>query len=203
MKSYRQVVLALVTVLFSVSVFGFSLERYVEGVHYSRIANPEPAPGTVVELFSFGCPHCANLEPALEQWLQKKPDNVTFSRVPATWNARFEFLARIHYVMQALDIEDKAAQALFDHIHKESRPLQSVDDVAAFMAGQGVKRVDFDAAWKDEARNEQVAAAGALFTRHQVSGVPAMLVNGQYSISVSQAGSTTEVFEVVNFLLKK
>ena len=48
----------------------------VEGKNYVRMQNPHPVETgkqiEVIEFFSYGCPHCAALEPYLDTWLEKK-----------------------------------------------------------------------------------------------------------------------------------
>src|SRR5574339_634003 len=36
----------------------------------------------VVEFFSYACPHCADFEPYLQSWEQRKPKDVAFKMVP-------------------------------------------------------------------------------------------------------------------------
>ena len=85
-----------------------SQELYKEGTHYERL--PEPVPtGTkdkaeVVELFWYGCPHCFKLEPAVSEWLSKKPDNIEFVRIPAVLGQHWEIGARAYYVAEELGV---------------------------------------------------------------------------------------------------
>lgn len=203
MKLYLRLLLALVTLGVSVSGFAFGMERFVENVHYQRVPDAEPIPGNVMEFFSFGCPHCAHLEPAVEQWLQRKPAAVTFTRVPATWNPRFEFFGRIYYTLEALGVADAHMQAMFDYIHKLNKPLRTRDDAAVFAESRGIDQAGFVKAWDSEAVNAKVAAAMPLLARYQVRGVPAFVVNGVYMTSVSMAGSEAELFDVIDFLLSR
>ena len=39
-------------------------------------------PITVYEFFSYGCVHCRNFDPILEEWLETAPDDVDFARKP-------------------------------------------------------------------------------------------------------------------------
>src|SRR5215212_8331004 len=56
---------------------------------YEVLPQPQPvATGDrieVVEFFWYGCPHCANLQPSLENWLKRKPVDVELRRVPAVF----------------------------------------------------------------------------------------------------------------------
>ena len=55
-----------------------------EGTHYVRLKNPLPVDSgdkiEVLEFFSYGCPHCADLEPVLVGWQKTLPADVA---VPA------------------------------------------------------------------------------------------------------------------------
>ena len=58
----------------------------VEGKDYARLKNAQPVETgkkiEVIEFFSYGCPHCNDLEPILDAWVAKLPPDVQFRRVP-------------------------------------------------------------------------------------------------------------------------
>ena len=57
-----------------------------EGKQYIRLKNPQPVETgkkiEVIEFFSYGCPHCGDLEPVLQGWLKTMPADVEFRRIP-------------------------------------------------------------------------------------------------------------------------
>jgi thiol:disulfide interchange protein DsbA len=119
-----------------------------EGINYKRIANPQPTANPeqieVLELFWYGCPHCYHLEPQLDAWLENKPDDVAFVRMPAVLGADWELLARAYYTMELLGVEEQVHRPLFEHIHKQRKRIRTVDDVKAVFVDQGVAAQDFD-----------------------------------------------------------
>lgn len=203
MKTITQSMFVIVLAMVCSSAWAFSLERYVEGVHYEKVAAAEPSPNTVIEFFSFGCPHCHHLEPLVEKWLTTKPEAVQFTRVPATWNARFRVLGKLYYVIEALGIEDKAVPAVFDYLHTQNKVIDGRASAWSALSGLGVKEADFAKAWEDDQVETKTNTAGKTFGQYQIRGVPAIVVNGQYKTSVKMAGSQEEVFAVINFLLTK
>ena len=203
MKRFVQLWLVFAGMLIAASSFGFVGERFVEGVHYTRAENGSPQPGAVVEFFSFGCPHCAHLEPGLEQWLATKPDTVVFSRSPVTWSQQYAFLARVWFVLEGAGVQEDGIQKIFNHIHKDKKALNTPQDVAALMATLGVDQARFDALWDGPDMDQKLRGAQENLLRYKVSGVPAFLVAGQYMTSVSQAGSVAELFDVIGYLLAK
>jgi len=56
----------------------------------------------VIEFFWYGCIHCYNLEPLIENWEKKLPGDVQFRRVPAVFNERWAQDAAIFYSFEAL-----------------------------------------------------------------------------------------------------
>ena len=203
MKTIMYGFVALVMGLMNSAALALSMERYVEGVHYVKVDGAQHMPDSVVEFFSFGCPHCYHLETDLEHWLSSKPGAVQFSRVPATWNSKFRQLAQAYYVIAALGLEEKAVPKVFHHIHKDKQTLSSASDLANLLQDLNVDPDQVEELWNSEAVATNLARAGQTFTKYQLRGVPAVVVNGQYKTTVRMAGSSAELFEVVNFLLGK
>ena len=203
MVMINKLVCAAVLAMSASSVFAFSLERYSEGVHYTKVAEAGTKPNTVVEFFSYGCPHCNHLEPEVEAWLANKPDQVAFSRVPATWNASFQTLAQLYFTLEKMGELERVHKPAFDYLHKDHKPIGSMKEALIFAKEQKLDEAAFTAAWNDTSVKSKMHESGKLFTKYKVRGVPAMVVNGQYSTSVSMAGGEKELFDVVNFLLKK
>jgi thiol:disulfide interchange protein DsbA len=54
----------------------------------------------VIEFFSYGCPHCADLEPHLQAWLKRLPPDVQVRRVPVAFQPSWENLARVYYTLE-------------------------------------------------------------------------------------------------------
>ena len=79
------------------------------GRHYDLIEPPaETAVGAgkveVVELFWYGCPHCYQFEPVIEQWLEGKPEHIEFVRMPAVFAPNWEVHARAYYAAEQLGV---------------------------------------------------------------------------------------------------
>ena len=79
-----------------------------EGKDYVRLKNPQPVETgkkiEVIEFFSYGCPHCHDLEPFLDAWMAKLPPDVQFRRVPVMFQQRWEALAKIYFTLDAMGV---------------------------------------------------------------------------------------------------
>lgn len=181
---------------------------FEEGIDYQKVATPQP-PVTdngrieVLELFWYGCPHCYHLEPELNIWLKKKPDDVEFVRIPAVLGPSWELLARGYYTAQVLGVLDRIHEPLFDHIHKERKAIRNVAELKAFFEQQGVSGADFDKAWNSFAVVTDTNRARDVHNRYGVTGVPTLIVDGRYRTSASLTGSNEKMFKVVDFLIDK
>ena len=58
-----------------------------EGIDYTELGKPQATETgekiEVLEVFMYGCPHCFELEPRLEDWIAKRPAVVDIVRIPA------------------------------------------------------------------------------------------------------------------------
>ncbi len=197
----------LLTLLALLFVASPSFAAFEEGVQYQTLDSPQPTSSgdkiEVVELFWYGCPHCYHLEPELNAWLKKQPDDVALVRVPAVLGPSWELLARAYYTAQLLGVLDKIHEPLFDHIHKEHKAIRSVADLKAFFEQQGVSGADFDKTYNSFAVVTRTGRAREAHRLYGVSGVPTLIVNGKYRTSASLAGGNEQMLEVVDFLIDK
>lgn len=180
---------------------------YEEGVQYRKLANPQPVDSEdrieVLELFWYGCPHCYHLEPELEAWLEKQPDDVRFVRIPAILGPSWELLARAYYTAELLGVLDKIHGPLFDYIHKQRKAIRNIAQLKAFFEQQGVSAADFDKTFNSFAVVTSTNRAKDAHERYGVSGVPAMIVAGKYRTSASMAGSNEKMLQVVEYLVDR
>lgn len=184
-----------------------AVERFIAGTHYEVVGDvnaPTPEKPQLVEFFSYGCPHCEHLEPSLKAWLDKQGDSVAFQRIPAQWNGYFALLAQLYLALEQMGVADEASGKVFAYIHDQRKPLRKESQVKTFVEQQlGLDPEKFQAAWESAEVAEGLKEAGQALRQYRVSGVPALLVNGRYYVSVKIAGSEETMFEVVDFLLQK
>ncbi|MGB2972590.1 MAG: thiol:disulfide interchange protein DsbA/DsbL [Candidatus Competibacter sp.] len=177
---------------------------FQEGKDYVRLSTPVPSSVPdkieVVELFSYRCPHCYQLETVIQEWLRRKPENVVLVRIPVSggFDPSYESAARAYYAAEALGVLDKIHQPLFDAIHKERRKLGTEDELAGFFAEHGVNQDAFRKAYQSfQTETRWLRGDQLVAQRYRVRGVPAVFVNGRYEVLAQR------MFEVVDFLLAR
>lgn len=175
---------------------------------YKRLSQPQPTGADagqieVVEIFWYGCPHCHDFEPYLEEWLENKPDDVTFERMPAVFRQNWLAHAKAYYTAAELDALDAVHSAMFRAIHTRDKRLDSEDSLKKFFQQQGVDGDAFTKTYNSQAVESQVKRALAMVRRYEITGVPAVIVNGKYLTSGPLAGSYEGMIDTINTLVER
>jgi thiol:disulfide interchange protein DsbA len=190
-------------VLISLSGLAMAAEQYVAGKDYtvlSKVGKVDiPGKIEVREFFWYGCGHCYKLEPFMQTWLKQLPKDVNFVRTPAAMNPVWEQNARGYYVSEALGIRKKTHIALFDAIHRNGQQIFDQASLAQFYSRYGANVSQFNSLYHSFAITGKVNQANNLAQYYQLTGVPAVVVNGKYVIQ----GEDQHVIEVLNYLLQK
>ena len=180
--------------------------QWIEGEHYVVLdkAQQTPVKGQEVkELFFYGCGHCYEFEPYIKRWKKSKPENVSFVRQPALFNDKWAWGAQVFYTAQALNMEDKIHDAIFNAMFGTGKKITSVEDIKNIFIAQGATAEDFNKHFQSFAVGNQVRQALKLTRQYAIDGVPALIINGQYRTSSSMAGGKDEALKVIDYLLSK
>jgi thiol:disulfide interchange protein DsbA len=182
--------------------------EYNEGIDYQLLSRAQPVANDgsveVVELFWYGCPHCYRLEPTLKSWLKKKPAKVTFTRVPAIFNSPdWHLHATAFYTAEVLGKGDKMHAPLFEAIHEKNRPLRNRQQLMEFFAEYGVSNDDFNSTFDSFTVQTKVQRAADLTKKYEITGVPAMIVNGKYRTDGPMATSYDNLMKIVDHLVRQ
>jgi thiol:disulfide interchange protein DsbA len=161
----------------------------------------------VIEFFWYRCPHCYALEPYLESWVKKLPQDTQFRRVPAVFNDDWALDARVFYALEAIGQVDRLHRALFDQIHKNGgaglRGPTYMKFVSDWLAKQGVDMAKYDAALRSFGVETKVKRASQNAQSYKLDGVPAIALNGRYLVSAAQVGDRQGMIDVSEALLQQ
>jgi thiol:disulfide interchange protein DsbA len=157
----------------------------------------------VVEVFYYGCIHCYNYEPHLAQWLRSKPANTVFRRIPAVFGRNYIPLAKAYYTAEKLGILETMHHALFEAIHKNKRNIFDEEAIKNFFIEQGVDGVAFNRVYNSMEISTKTRQAEVMVRNYRITGVPALVINGKYLTSPSQAGDYDRLHRLVNSLVAR
>ena len=164
-----------------------------EGVHYVRLADPAPTLAgkiEVIEFFWYECPHCNALEPALDAWAKRLPEDVAFRRVPVWFREEpFALQQRLFYALEVLGLVPTLHRKVFQTIHTERIRLRTAEDVAAFAFKNGVDPVAFMTTFNSFGVQTKSQQARQTAAAYRIDAVPALGVNGRYYTNGNLANS--------------
>jgi len=194
--------------LVAASLFGMTAQAAeAPAAPYVELANPVPVavPGKieVVELFWYGCPHCYAFEPVINPWAAKLPSDVNFVRIPAMFGGPWDAHGQMFLTLEAMGVESKVHSAVFEAIQKEHKKLTTPEDMAEFLATQGVDKDKFLATFNSFAIKGKIVQAKELAKKYEISGVPTMVVNGKYRFDVGSAGGAEQALQLADKLIDK
>ncbi len=199
-------------ILLTVSLMVFSLgasaaQDFKEGVEYVTLPNPVPTshPDKVVvtEIFWYGCPHCYRFEPYVEKYKAKLPEGVVLEQMPSVLNPSWAEHARAWFALQQMGVVGQVHKKIFDAMHLKRMRLNNVDDMAKFLAQNGVDEKKFREMYHSFPVDTMLRKAGQIERKYGHSGVPTVIVNGKYRTSASMTGSNAKTIDVIDYLVKK
>ena len=172
-----------------------------------RVIKPQPvsvANGIeVIDFFWYGCPHCHNLQPALERWISRKPADVTVRRIPAILRDSWAPHARIYYTLEALGEVERLHQRVYHGYHVEELSMSKPEVMSEWAVRNGIARERWDEAYNSVAVQRKVEEAAKLSRAYSIAGTPSLVVNGRYLTSSSMSESLNGVIVIVDELVQK
>jgi thiol:disulfide interchange protein DsbA len=178
-----------------------------EGREYTRLKNPQPIETgkkiEVIEFFSYGCPHCNDLEPFLDDWLKRLPPDVQFRRVPVMFQQRWEPLARIYYTLDALGEESRLSPEVFRAIHVNSLPLYQDKAFFDWAASKGLDRNKVADTYNSFAVSSKFNRAKGLAAAYNIQSVPTIVVDGKFITASDRVGTHANLPGAIDALVAK
>jgi len=180
----------------------------IAGQNYQMVVPAQPTKAgnkiEVLEIFWYGCPHCYDFDPALETWVENKPDDVDFRRMPGIFRKNWEPHAKAYYAADKLGVLEQFHTSLFTEIHEYNKRIFTEEAIFSFVESlDDVDSEAFKKAYNAFSTESKVKQATRLSRAYGIRGVPAIIVNGKYWTSSSLAGSYPELLKVVDALVDK
>jgi thiol:disulfide interchange protein DsbA len=172
--------------------------QYTEGKEYLRYKQPFPVETgrkiEVIEFFSYGCPHCADLEPYMQAWIKRLPPDVQFRRIPVAFQPAWENLGRVYYTLEALGEEAKLSPEVFAAIHGNARiNLAQEQKFFDWAASKGLDRKKVEDTYKSFGVAGKIGRAKQTAQTYNIQSVPTLIVDGKFLVSSSTAGTHERV----------
>lgn len=158
----------------------------------------------VIEFFSFGCPHCHELEPVLSGWVKRLPKDVQFRRVPITFNREpWAILAKMYLTYELMGDAERMVPLTFSAVHNDHVPLE--DDAArnAWLQKSGINVTKFNENFRSFSVASKLQRATQVAAAYQIQGVPTLVVDGKYMTAPSMTNSLEGTVAAVEQLVAR
>jgi thiol:disulfide interchange protein DsbA len=157
----------------------------------------------VLEFFQYTCPHCFTYEPVLAGWRKTLPADVDYKRIPIAWDQGNLPHVKIYYTLEALGKTNELHDKVFAAIQKNKQPLLNADQIADFMAANGIDRKQWVDTYNSFAVNARANRAGQIWRAYKIDGTPAMAVDGKFTTAPSMVGSREGSLVVLDYLVQR
>lgn len=192
--------------IFLVSATGYTAE-FIAGKDYEVLANADTIehPQGVIEVtefFSFGCPWCYRLEPALQQWLGKHKSRIEFKKLPVIFNKDWEIYAKTFFIAQAMSMNQTLNPVFFKAILTDKQKLNTEASMIDFLNKHGIEKSIASGAFTHSPSIDlQINASQTLMSRYHINAVPAFIVNHHFKTDLQMAKSEERLFAILDFLI--
>ena len=167
---------------------GFAAEPQA-GKEFKMISPALPSPKDKIEV---------------SQWAAKLPKDVSFRRVPVSFNrpewARF---SRIYFALEATGDLAKLDASVFIAIHEQRVPFKSDEAVIAWVGSKGADARKFGEAFSGFSMQSKVQRADQDASAARIGGVPSLAVDGRYLINNEAASSYEDLLKITDSVVAK
>ena len=187
-------------------IFSFVTSDTFSSPKYVQISNQKQTESdkiVVYEFFWYGCPHCFNIEPTINELESELQKDTVLIKVPVALRDTWENHARAYYALRQMNLDDDLHEKLFEEIHINSQRLDTRDSLSQFISNEGYSSKKFEELFDSYGTEIRMNKAERLRKKYQITSVPTLIVNGKYMTSGSYVSSFAELKDVINMLIEK
>jgi thiol:disulfide interchange protein DsbA len=157
----------------------------------------------VLAFFHYGCSHCREFEPLVEQWTGRLPNDVVFAQVPVIWDKTLEGAARLYYTLLATKRHD-LHKAVFAAVQDQRMRFEDPKVVRNWAQANKLDVPSFMSVFESMGVNTQAKRAQQIGIRYKISSVPTMVVGSRFLTSPTLAGNSYEAtLKIVDSLIER
>jgi len=206
-RSVCRLALQVVGLITALSLATMASAQPVEGKEYTRIKVPHAVETgkkiEVIEFFSYGCPHCSDLEPYLQTWLKTAPADVQFRRVPVMFQDRWKALAKVYYTLEAMGEDVRLSPEVFKAVHVSGTPLYQDKAFFDWAASKGLDKAKVTDTYNSFGVDSKLKRAMVVAQEYNVQAVPMMVVDGKFVTMSDRIGGHAAMPAAIDALVAK
>ena len=176
---------------------------YDEGIDYKRIYSENKYKTTkkveVVEFFGLFCPHCRNFSPVINKWAENLPAYVEFKKLHVPFREISH--QRLYFTLKKMGLIEQYLDKLFVDIQDKRLPLKNFLSITVWVEDNGLSLADFEKEWNSNEVKNDMKEASSLMKLFKVTGVPQIIVDGEFLTSPAMVGSNRRIIGLLDYLI--
>ncbi len=152
----------------------------------------------VIQFFYYGCPHCFDQQPLIDDWLARKPDDVAFRYIPALRDEKWVPLTKAYFSLEKLGEVGRLHRPIYDVINFDGAQLTDEAKLVDWLARNGVERNRFLEVYNSDEVKAKLDEARKLTIAYGIRATPTLVVGGRFAVSSGLAGSHYEAIRMIN-----
>ncbi|MDA9690234.1 thiol:disulfide interchange protein DsbA/DsbL [Betaproteobacteria bacterium] len=201
-RSFLHTFLAIIVVSFTKGAT-IASPTYDEGIDYKRIYSENKFKKTkkieVIEFFGLFCPHCRNFSPVIQKWAEKLPADVEFKKLHVPFREISH--QRLYFTLKKMGLIDQYLGKLFADIQDKRLPLKEYLSITIWVEDNGLSLADFEKEWNSNEVKNDMKEASSLMKLFKISGVPQIIVDGEFLTSPAMVGSNRRIISLLDYLI--
>ena len=189
---------------------GFSA---VEGKHYELLENPVSVDAfdgiTITEFFWFGCPHCQNLEPAVQgiKEVVGEHQNIRVVKSAVPGSQRWNLDTAVFHTIKEMGGTESQISLMLKYYEKER--LQHNDFPSLERIEEIFEEMGFNKEKAMQILNNQsfmktkIEESNKEYQKLNAGGVPVLVVNGKYKVLFDEIKTQEDMVNIVKSLGEK
>ncbi|MEO8385005.1 MAG: thiol:disulfide interchange protein DsbA/DsbL [Betaproteobacteria bacterium] len=155
----------------------------------------------VLEVFAYGCIHCAELESSFEAWRKKQAADVKVKRIPTPAAIMGIDSSVLYYTLEALGQIDRLHPKIFEAIHLQKAVLGNPAELSKWLEKNGVDPKKYEAAQSSFSVVTKANRARQIVIAYQIHSTPTLIVNGRNLVVEQKVGGIPAMFATVDQLI--
>ena len=98
----------------------------------------------IYEFFWYGCPHCFNLEPTMNQIEADLDKDTVLIKIPVSLRDTWQNHAKAYFALKQMNLDDDLHDKLFEEIHIKAQRLDTKDSLSQFVSNNGYNAKKFE-----------------------------------------------------------
>lgn len=208
LKSISQKVLGSVVLAGTMLMAAYAQPKYIELAEPAQLVKTSnPSQVEVVEVFSYTCGHCFQLEVPVANWLKTKPEDVNFVRIQMPGEGVWESLARTYFTLEAMNKVEEGHPAMYKAMMVDRLRAFDKDTIAAYLSkNAGINAEEFTKLWTSfPVTSSYNRALDLVQNQYKIDYTPVFIIDGKYLVNgeTSRATSYAEIVDAVDEVSKE